>query len=341
MLAYHLEKAGKKVIVADPELAITPSAIAAGIMNPVTGRRLVKSWMAEELFAYAHTIYPEMEKFLGTSFYRACNIYKVFGNQKTWNDWLKKARQPEMKPFLPEEKPVTLDSSQFHNPYGSLLISEAGRVDIKKLVLCYRNYLKSKNRFFKESVREKDLQFGDNYVKWKGIEARKLLVSTGYFLREFPYLQDLPLRPSKGETLYFRASLPEEDIINKGVHILPLGNGFFKAGATNEWHYNSEHPSQQGRDFLIDKIDRLIKVPRTIIAHKSGIRPSTFDRKPLIGVHPDHPQTGIFTGLGSKGATLAPWFAQKFVNHLLFDEDIPSEASVARAFADPQEKSAG
>ncbi|MBK9460916.1 MAG: hypothetical protein IPN94_16165 [Sphingobacteriales bacterium] len=44
------------------------------------------------------------------------------------------------------------------------------------------------------------------------------------------------------------------------------------------------------------------------------------------------PQVGIFNGMGTKGITLAPYFAQHFVNHLIHQQPLDVEVDVKRYF---------
>ena len=64
-LSWYLIKEGKSVLVIDEENATTASRVAAGIINPVTGRRMVTVWMAEELFPFAWKAYNEFGAELG------------------------------------------------------------------------------------------------------------------------------------------------------------------------------------------------------------------------------------------------------------------------------------
>jgi len=44
-LSWYLRKAGISFIVIDEPRPDTASRVAAGIINPVTGRRIVKTWL--------------------------------------------------------------------------------------------------------------------------------------------------------------------------------------------------------------------------------------------------------------------------------------------------------
>jgi hypothetical protein len=47
-------------------------------------------------------------------------------------------------------------------------------------------------------------------------------------------------------------------------------------------------------------------------------------------LHPNHPSIGILNGMGTKGTSLAPFFANQFVQHLVHNLPIADEADVKR-----------
>jgi len=49
LLAYELMQEGKLVCIVDEHHLGAASAVAAGIINPITGRRFAKSWRIDEL----------------------------------------------------------------------------------------------------------------------------------------------------------------------------------------------------------------------------------------------------------------------------------------------------
>mgnify|MGYP000091249533 CR=1 FL=1 len=73
ILSFFIEKSGKSFIVIDEMPEISSSKVAAGIFNPITGRRNVKTWMADELFPFAEKTYTEIEKLLGEYIYHKKN----------------------------------------------------------------------------------------------------------------------------------------------------------------------------------------------------------------------------------------------------------------------------
>ena len=47
VLAATLRESGQRVLVVDPDEAVTSSKIAAGVVTPITGKRLALSWRVE------------------------------------------------------------------------------------------------------------------------------------------------------------------------------------------------------------------------------------------------------------------------------------------------------
>jgi glycine/D-amino acid oxidase-like deaminating enzyme len=64
-LSYYLQKANRSYIVIDNDQSNSASRVAAGIINPVTGRRVVKTWMIDELLLFLNPAYEELGMELG------------------------------------------------------------------------------------------------------------------------------------------------------------------------------------------------------------------------------------------------------------------------------------
>ncbi len=56
-LSRELERAGVAHLVLDDKRPHSASRAAAGLINPVTGRRIVTTWMIDELMAFATEAY--------------------------------------------------------------------------------------------------------------------------------------------------------------------------------------------------------------------------------------------------------------------------------------------
>ncbi|MCW3075505.1 MAG: dependent oxidoreductase [Bacteroidetes bacterium] len=69
-----------------------------------------------------------------------------------------------------------------------------------------------------------------------------------------------------------------------------------------------------------------------ILKHEAGVRPSSKDRRPIVGPHPLHSNMHVFNGLGTKGVMLAPYFANNFVLFYLQKQPLNPEINIKRFY---------
>jgi glycine/D-amino acid oxidase-like deaminating enzyme len=73
-----------------------------------------------------------------------------------------------------------------------------------------------------------------------------------------------------------------------------------------------------------------MKVPFEIVAHKAAVRPATLERRPFVGFHPLQNNVAILNGMGTKGSSLAPFFAHQLAQHLVPGFPIADAADIKR-----------
>ncbi len=333
ILALTLLKKGKSVLVIDNGKPSTASRIAAGLYNPVVFKRLVKSWLADDLLPYMDDFYAETEKLLGTPFYFSKRILKPFAEEQEKVLWLKKTEEPIGKYLSKTIHSDDLNGLVF-NPLGISEVLHAGNLDTLKFLDACKTYLKEKALFWDEEFDHAKLNLVDNGLVYGDIFAKKIIFCEGYKATENPFFKWLPFKLTKGETIIIKLSeehrIPTEVVINKAVFILPLGDNTYKVGATYEWQDLSEEPTEKGRQELAEKLGKVLKVPFEIIDQQAGIRPTVNDRRPLVGLHPEHTQVAVFNGLGTKGVMLAPFFANQFAGFLDGLCQLDKEVDIAR-----------
>jgi glycine oxidase len=319
VLAHTLLKEGRSVLIIDEGMEHSTSAIAAGLYNPVVFKRLVKSWLADELIPFMDVFYKEAEQLLNKQFYFKKQIVKLFADEAEKTFWLKKS-QEEVGSYLSKTIDTHFLKEWIDNPYGSAEVSAAGNLDTRTFLNAFRNYFIQRQCILQDKFEYGDLGISEKGVSYRNHDADKLIFCEGYKTTLNPYFKWLPFKLTKGEVITIQltgeVSIPTEKVINKGVFVLPLGNNRYKVGATYEWQDLSEQPTEKGKLYLIEKLQKVIKIPFEIIAHEAGVRPTVLDRRPLIGLHPEHASIGIFNGMGTKGVMLAPYFAQQFSRFL-------------------------
>ncbi|MCB0741382.1 MAG: FAD-dependent oxidoreductase, partial [Chitinophagaceae bacterium] len=101
-------------------------------------------------------------------------------------------------------------------------------------------------------------------------------------------------------------------------------------GSSYAWDFEHPHPTEIFRKKAESLLQNWLKIPFTILDHKASIRPATIERRPFVGFHPLFPQIGILNGLGTKGCSLAPYFARQMVDFLLFEKPIQADANISR-----------
>ena len=217
---------------------------------------------------------------------------------------------------------------------GASEVMQSGNLDTGIFLTSFRNYYNERELLLEERFDYKQMVISENSVTYKNIVAEKIIFCEGYKALENPYFSWLPFKLTKGEIITIKLNgnhvIPIDKVINKGVFILPLGNNTYKVGATYEWQDLSQLPTEKGKSDLIEKLQKVLKVPFEITDHQAGVRPTVSDRRPLIGLHPDHPSLAVFNGLGTKGVMLAPYFAKQFVNFLEHQLPLDKEANINR-----------
>lgn len=333
MLSYCLLKMHKKVLVIDDAGLSSSSAIAAGIFNPITGRRMVKTWKADTLFPFAEKVYCEMEELLKIKLLYKKNMIKFFASQRDKNNWLTRSEDSEIAKYVVPSN-TAYDTTVFRkNTFGSIELRESGYVDTKKTITCFREYLRQQNCIKEEIFDYSKLKICSDHVNWMNYKAGKIIFCEGFKSLSNPYFNWLPFVPAKGDILTIQCNdLPENKIISHGLYIVPVGNNHFKVGSTYIWNEINEIPSERSKSELCQKFNKIINVKYEITDHKAGVRPTVKDRKPIVGLHPQYKCLGIFNGLGTKGVTLAPYFAEQFVNFLEYKQQLIPEVKAERFF---------
>jgi glycine/D-amino acid oxidase-like deaminating enzyme len=328
LLAYFLIKKNKKVLIVDEINTASASRIAAGIFNPITGRRFVKTWMADEIFPFAEASYRELELFIGKNFYHKINTIRNFGGKAELREWELKCNMPSYSSYLGEKVNKKLI---IENEFGFIEIKKSGWVDIQTFTKGFRDRILEEKILLDTELDALELVFKDNRVMWKGFSFSKVIFCEGYKVLENPFFKQLPFTHAKGEILTIHAKkLKLEKILSKGIFILPIGKRLFKVGSTYNWTDLDENPTENGKIELLDKLEKIIGNKFEIVSHRAGIRPTVKDRRPVLGFHPVFSNIGIFNGLGTKGVSLGPYFASHFAEYLEENTPLIPEVDINR-----------
>lgn len=330
LVSHHLLKEGKKIFVFDSFQENSSSRIAAGLFNPVTGQRVVKTWLADTIFPFLDTYYTELEQFLSSHFLHRRPIFRPFESLAEQNAWFGQSADESYRAFIDIPSDIAPIQSHYNAPFGGLYSKQSGFVDVKTLLLAFEKHLTSLGALSKEVFDLQKLTHTENGVEYEHIKADAILFCEGSKGMQNTLFNYLPLNGTKGQIVEVAISNYElETIVNKGVFVLPYGKTQ-RIGATYEWSYETEAPTEKASNELLAKLELILKTAYRYEGAKAGIRPTVKDRKPLIGKHPKLNNVYIFNGLGTKGVSLAPYFSQHFVQHLIHDKPLLQEVDIKR-----------
>jgi glycine/D-amino acid oxidase-like deaminating enzyme len=203
---------------------------------------------------------------------------------------------------------------------------------LETLLPAWLQQLKSNNQLLEEEFEITELKVSPEKIQYKDITASAIIFCDGNSSANNPYFKQLPFAPNKGEALLVEIpGLPNDLIYKKGMMLAPLATpDLWWVGSNYAWEFGHPDPTKEFYEKTIQLLKEWLKMPFRIIDHLSGIRPATLERRPFAGMHPLHPNVGILNGMGTKGCSLAPFFASQLVNHLLHNKSITPEADIRR-----------
>ncbi len=300
LLAWELERAGRAFEIVDPGHAAAASRVGAGLVNPVTGERWVAAPGWAEKSAFARATFRDLESAWGLPLVTDLRIRRRWRNLAEAELVRAKTERGELSPWLRPEG-LSPDFAE---------IDGAWRVDLPALIAAGRRRWLSQGRLSEASVAPGDAAV----AAWPG----PVIWCVGAAETRLP-----ELRPVGGETLELavdpaaatRGTWRTDVVRHDGVWILPLGADRAWAGAS---FVREEAEREPRREALRASVRRqLADLSWREVAVLSGQRMTTPDRAPRSAWLPGREgREGVFNGLGSKGALLAPTLAREWAGRL-------------------------
>lgn len=292
---------------------------------------MTRTWMADKIFPELHQFYQDAEQQLGQKFFYPQPLYRPFISVEEQNSWMGKSSDPSMSSYIETVFSRSTFGHQVYDPFGGILLKHCGYLDVMQFMFSVRHHLSAIQSIALERFDEQLLEIGNYGVTYKDTEAEKIIFCTGTSILRSSRFAGIPIRLLKGETLTIELDRVPELIYNRGVYIVPqIEQGRYRVGATYETKNLSEEITNTGRMELEEKLTDLIRLPYRVIAQDWGFRPTTPDRRPILGHLPDSKNVVIFNGLGTKGVSLAPYFSAQMSNWLLGFGEIQPEVNIGR-----------
>ncbi|MBL0342050.1 MAG: FAD-binding oxidoreductase [Bacteroidetes bacterium] len=331
LLAWFLIKNGCEVTIVDSGDPFSSTRVSAGIMLPVTGRRLAKTQNADVIIPFARELYYDIEKVTNTHFFSSKNVLQLFTSTANRNEWYARSADPGMQAYIGE----IVNSEQMHHSIkgdcGGILLNQSGSVNPLLFQDAIKKYVIEHGTFIHDVFNFEQLEVTNTHVLWKSNNYSCVVFCEGYRALTDGHFNYLPFKPAKGEILdFYSEELSDANIIVKGNYILPMGNNRFRIGSTYEWENLNCDISVEAAKELETNLTSLLNCDYKIIDQKAGIRPSVRDRRPLLGFHPKFKTVAIFNGLGTKGAMQGPFYAKQMAHLILSGENPDPDVSIKR-----------
>ena len=329
LLSRELLARGKSILVIDESLPNTASKVASGVINPVTGRRIVRTWRIEELLPFALNTYTNIGNELDVEIVKQCNILDFHPSRQMAEAF--EERLPEEANYLSKVHSPEEWNNLFNFHYSIGEIKHCLLVDLQTMLPLCRSKLIENNVLLQTRFSWQECDVKPTSVVYKNYEAEKIICCEGVAGFDNPYFKNLPYSRMKGEALIVSIpGLPRNNIFKQGLNIVPWKDDLFWIGSTYEWNFKDLLPTPAWRKKVEQQLEYWLKLPFNIVDHLAAERPANMERRPFVGLHPQHNSVAILNGMGAKGCSLAPFFAHQLANYLIDGSPIYEEADVKR-----------
>ncbi len=327
LLALELERRGRRVLVADDGWRTAASRVAAGVLNPVTGMRIVKTLGADDLLPAAKRVYSALGERFGETFFREVPFYRFYSSEHEREIKAKRAADPEYAGWISEDVPAgTLCGGALADRLGGFFVHRAGWLDIPKLLDCARAEWRSRGVLLEENFDYGDVEISRAGTRWRGRDVcGGIIFCEGFRVRENPWFSHLKWQPAKGEFVELELAGTENfqsQILKGNVVAIPLGGARWRVGTNYDRETLDTVPTPEVAERLRRAFSAMfVKLPSAeaapqLVAHRAGVRPAVQGALPKVGAHEKFPKLFLFNGFGSKGVTWIPLYAERFAEKL-------------------------
>jgi glycine/D-amino acid oxidase-like deaminating enzyme len=286
-LAWEFLRRGVPFRIADRGVGGS-TRVAAGLINPITGKNFEPSWRIADFHPQAIAFYRSLEEEFGLTLWHPLPVLRLASSEKEWAKISAKMDLPEVRPWVGATRAIPKSF------LGGVELTGGGWLDTRKFV-----------QLSADHFRELGLsaQTGKPRIRCEGA-AGLIAGSMGGH------------RCAKGEILTVQADWPETHIrIGAGGWLVPIGGGCFRVGSTYDWDNLDEQATAAGLERITAIAAKLGGADFEVIAHVAGIRPILRRSQPLVGK--DESGDWVFNGLGSKGTLYAPGMAAMLADWIL------------------------
>ncbi|MEM8899084.1 MAG: FAD-binding oxidoreductase [Bacteroidota bacterium] len=336
-MAVRLTLTGQKVILIDDEAPYGASKVAAGLFNVITGRFGARTWLADTLLEELTAFFQQEEISSLQEYIHYSPIYRPFKAVEEYNKWLGRATEEGYNHLVRfQESP--LEVQKLHNELGGIMIKPCGWLDTVAFLKAAKTLLSTFSNFrclqATLDLDGWDTEANSVLIEGEEIEFDHLVLCEGYRLAQNPLFPEVKIIPNKGEVLLINApELQLPFVLSRKIYLIPLEEDTYVVGSTYQNKFEDKGPTEWGKEEIRCHLEKAIKVPYRILAHYAGIRPTTPNRRPILGTHHTYKHIHLLGGFGTKGVLLSPYCSRLLTEKLLGkDPVIPDEIKLERFY---------
>ncbi len=325
--ALHLREHGSVLVMEKDAPAAGASGVAAGLVNPILGRRALPVWRIDEaLKTLEETI--ELADAAGT--YTPRSTLRPAGDDEQVERFRRSARDhPEHCSWL-----AASPYGWLRAPRGVLRIETGGTVNVGAFIRRAFAHVEVRTRTRLTSWKEREER-----VEVGGLTARYLILAVGRGFTAFPELMRLRLHQVKGQVVRLSRppDLPKDTphLAGSGyVALDPENDDAIYCGSTYEHRFADLEPSAQATERILNRVGSMRPCigDADVIEERAGVRVTVPGiRLPMVGPLPGRKRVWVLTGLGAKGLLTAPLVAKELPAYFLDASRIPRETRVRLA----------
>jgi hypothetical protein len=288
----------------------------------VTGKKFVKSWQIDLLLKESISCYSWIEKQEHIALLQRMNIVRVLPDIGAENSWLSRKQDPAYAPFVTEHASIGAAGSKMNTPSILAEISQSFRVDLGCLIGHLKHLLQLEGTYHAEALTYENLHKNDGLWYYDQFTAKGVIFCEGYQGMFNPFFGDPGFTPSGGEAvLVIIPGLGLEKMYKDELFMVPLGNDKYWVGGG--YNVDADLKDDLGLQRMRAHISKITSLNFEILSYQAAWRPATKYRRPFLMQHASLDNMYLLNGLGTKGASLAPWLTSLLYTHLTEGVPLP------------------
>ncbi|HEX5625486.1 MAG TPA: FAD-binding oxidoreductase [Saprospiraceae bacterium] len=326
-IARELQEAGQDWMMIGLQQEGSASDKSSGIINPVTGRRFVKTWNYDRLSMEFLPFYQNLEHQLGLPLIRESMLMQELQGPEEENQWLARTADPDYTHFLKEGRHLDAFLGKLHTNVRLGLVQPVFQIDVEPLLKAWTAYFRRIGRLVDRSFNVAECSFqSEGVIAGDWLVKKGLIFAEGYRMLENPFFNWMPLWPLKGECMIIDAAgLQLKAAFKSNYTLVPLRGDRYWCGSSFELNDRSPGNTRLEIGRQLAFLDQKLPSGYAAVSEEWGIRPATRDRRPIIGPHPMEPRALVINGFGTKGYSVAPHCARALARFLTAGEPIPDQ----------------